>query len=76
MSSTNFVATLGEHSRTFLGRATSAVYKGPVVEAELHLRFDFVLVSAPPEPEAYPADEKLFGCITQGKKTLAKAPVF
>ncbi|MDZ4658607.1 MAG: hypothetical protein SH868_13605 [Bythopirellula sp.] len=74
MSFTNFVATLGEHSRTFLGRATSFVYRTNVNEAEKSTE-NFVLGSDPSEPEAYPSDEKLFGDLTQGKKTLAKAPV-
>jgi len=51
------------------------MYRTNVNEAEKGTE-NFVRVSAPPELEAYPADEKSFGYLTQGKKTLAKAPVF
>jgi len=60
MSSANFVATLGKDSRIFLGRARCAVYQETVVEAEKWAE-NFVLVGAPPEPEAYSADDCLFG---------------
>jgi hypothetical protein len=51
------------------------VYHTHVAEAEIDAE-NFVLVSAPPEPDAYPSDDGWFGFVTQGKKTLAKARIF
>jgi|GEM_PF-1640158 len=44
MSSANVVATLGPHPSTFLGRATSAVYRQNITEAEMRAE-NFVLAS-------------------------------
>jgi hypothetical protein len=51
------------------------VYRSNVIEAAMRAE-NFVLISAPPEPNDHSSDEILFGCMTQGKKTLAKAPIF
>ncbi|MDZ4656582.1 MAG: hypothetical protein SH868_03280 [Bythopirellula sp.] len=75
MSSTNFVATPGKHHEHSSAEQQAGMYRTNVNEAEKGTE-NFVRVSAPPELEAYPADEKSFGYLTQGKKTLAKAPVF
>jgi hypothetical protein len=51
------------------------MYRSNVNEAAM-LAENFVLIGAPPGPNDHSSDERLFDCMTQGKKTLAKAPIF